>query len=804
MGGGRESAEKIKDINTKKTVMSMLSTERMDQQQNAKRTPVAGKPKKPATKGEVLSHEKKRLVNVVVESRLREVVGETEAGGDEEKERVLKENAGTNFKLQPYEGKYDTDEYVREVIKRDTGHIISLKTADSINKRHDDKIKVSTLIYKSDLQEMHLNKIELPKYKPHMIDIQSREKKSMKDTSRQREIEVLTNKLYRVDKVKNEMSKYSTNNYIDGSVSRKVDSMISDMKVNVMMADDRMNEDMYEQDDDLRVSGVEDVKGGSDGEVENGKRGNVVVKEDEFDDEVDVRPSLLEGDNVDIGQEDGNNDDNLGDDNNLVIDEENEDSKQEEGENDDDNGDSKRDDEEMNIGLELEEENSQDDNKVDHNDNSNDGGFEFRMDENIEQDNKSINKKKDDGKKNHHKQKVLNDNTEPLNKQDNGINSNIEDYLKKRVESKGKNPKQLKVENKKLPEPELKGNNKKSIKKKTKNDDKDFEELEINSDIDMRFLESYEYQYDNDNNTNEEEIIEQKDEEKEANKVEIQDTIQPSIHLDDKNRETIIQEKMKKKQEEIDRKYSIKTVKIEDTIDKIKQRERELKIKWEEEEKLKEAKRRREEALFKQSLNPIQLSKLHIQESCNMIEDIKNKVSKIDVHESIVHKETMDKINSRFKHHAPLPASKVATGISFGPINPTNAYPVVNGSKNTHEGEKRRENKDALMDTRDRMKNMLDDAEKNIRYKYNDASTDVRPISLHDASYRIQYPLSDDHTNKVGKGERGGTTGESRKGEKKSMVSPQLDEDTRNRIIRDIIKKPSEDHAYTHPWLEFD
>ena len=394
MGGGKESAEKIKDINTKKTVMSMLSTERMDQQQNAKRTPVAGKPKKPATKGEVLSHEKKRLVNVVVESRLREVVGETEAGGDEEKERVLKENAGTNFKLQPYEGKYDTDEYVREVIKRDTGHIISLKTADSINKRHDEKIKVSTLIYKSDLQEMHLNKIDLPKYKPHMIDIQSREKKSMKDTSRQREIEVLTNKLYRVDKVKNEMSKYSTNNYIDGTVSRKVDSMISDMKVNVMMADDRMNEDMYEQDDDLRVSGVEDVKGGSDGEVENGKRGNVVVKEDEFDDEVDVRPSLLEGDNVDIGQDDGNNDDNLGDDNNLVINEENEDSKQEEGENDDDNGDSKRDDEEMNIGLEVEQENSQDDNKVDDNDNSNDGGFEFRMDENIEQDNKSINKKK--------------------------------------------------------------------------------------------------------------------------------------------------------------------------------------------------------------------------------------------------------------------------------------------------------------------------------------------------------------------------------------------------------------------------
>ena len=273
--------------NLKKTQMAMLMTDKAEQTKT--RVSTSGKVKI-RTAAAALSLEKRKIRGQEVPNPLKEnpaVDGlmkfaeslvlnsqETQQPKDEFTKVAL---INGNFKLQAYDPKYDSEEYVKEVIKRDTGHVLSLKTADVIPKLAESKKKKAESIFKQDIDEMKLNRVEIVKYAPHMVDMQK--EKQPHESKRQRDIAELTTRLGLVDQVKRELSRDKAKQYIDGKVQKSADDLVLKLKMNVILQEARKMEELFEDDGHLKASRLEDLQDAD----ESAEKPKAIAAEDEFE-----------------------------------------------------------------------------------------------------------------------------------------------------------------------------------------------------------------------------------------------------------------------------------------------------------------------------------------------------------------------------------------------------------------------------------------------------------------------------------------------------------------------------------------
>lgn len=162
--------EDAQAINDKKTAMSMLYTEVVDAQQSV---PPARNIKRPATAAAAMAVEKRKVKNEV-DSHLTTSFTPTinlqksilpKMNPEEMEMHVSKQFASNSaFRIQPYDSKYDDEKYIEEIIKRDTGHVISLKTKDKLVKMHKMNEERTEKIRQADLQEMKDSRVEITKY----------------------------------------------------------------------------------------------------------------------------------------------------------------------------------------------------------------------------------------------------------------------------------------------------------------------------------------------------------------------------------------------------------------------------------------------------------------------------------------------------------------------------------------------------------------------------------------------------------------------------------------------------------------
>lgn len=258
--------------------------------------------KKPKTAGQSMAIEKQKAKSCMVESYLvanpvamdigKFVNNVNNDAKRQEFNKVAAANA--NYRLQPYDAKYDSEAYVQEVIKKDTGHVVALKTQNAAVKHKQAFASKAQTIFEKDKSEMFWNKVELPG-KPKIVDIGLTVDRPSKPAF---DLTDIVDDPDMMERVMKQISKLKTNQEKAGQV-KAVRSMIDRSKA---LAEANKDNDHHDSIDDHRVSRIDDVS--SDDDQTNQKCEKHVAREDFFDDAAaNLQAGVFVVEDVDAGQQ---------------------------------------------------------------------------------------------------------------------------------------------------------------------------------------------------------------------------------------------------------------------------------------------------------------------------------------------------------------------------------------------------------------------------------------------------------------------------------------------------------------------
>lgn len=229
--------------------------------------------RKTKTSGQTMAMQKQKAKTPMVESHLIANPVAIEIGSfinqqpNDTRKNDYNKIAATNgnYRLQPYDPKYDTEAYVKEVILKDTSHVVALKTQNASVKHQTALQSKAQNIIDKDKSEMFWNRIELPG-KAAISDIGI--SKAHSPSAALFDIDTLTDDAAVVQRVMAEIARLPTNQAKAGHINN-VKRMIDRSKIVA-----RANEDneYHDRSDEHRVSRIEDV-------VENDRENDAVRDE---------------------------------------------------------------------------------------------------------------------------------------------------------------------------------------------------------------------------------------------------------------------------------------------------------------------------------------------------------------------------------------------------------------------------------------------------------------------------------------------------------------------------------------------
>lgn len=186
-GGGRQTAAQMEEANTLKASMQLMEGERGTA---IHRPP---KPKTASTEAAQRSLQKMKASRALG-SRLV-VVQQTEKGGEEfanasggnaKSQWNMAEAGKQKYRLQPYDEKYDSEEFVRQVIEKDTGYIPSLKSEARIRGVGEKKQSKAKAIFNNDMKSLNANKLSITRYEGCQKLVQSQIEREAKKAAKKR------------------------------------------------------------------------------------------------------------------------------------------------------------------------------------------------------------------------------------------------------------------------------------------------------------------------------------------------------------------------------------------------------------------------------------------------------------------------------------------------------------------------------------------------------------------------------------------------------------------------------------------
>lgn len=242
----------------------------------------SAKMRRPKTAAEAMGIEKRKAKNQLVESHLiaqpvanvidaflnqREISQEKQVFN-----KIVAENS--NYMLKPYDPKYDDEEYIKEIIKKDTGHVIALKTEAKLpNKVQASKNKADSIKAK-DLEEMKANKVNLPRYVTQMAEVIKAS--GILPNKNPEDWQELVDDLGMVTKAKQGFANL-LGNKVDKERAKSVKKLAKD---SLTLVKARADDEIWEKEDPHRLSRIEDV---AEAPEEPPAKNKPVGKEDFFD-----------------------------------------------------------------------------------------------------------------------------------------------------------------------------------------------------------------------------------------------------------------------------------------------------------------------------------------------------------------------------------------------------------------------------------------------------------------------------------------------------------------------------------------
>ena len=240
------------------------------------------KARRPKTSSEAMAIEKRKAKNQLVESHLvtqpiapaidallnSQAVSEQQAAFN----KAVAQNA--NYALQPYDPKYDDEQFIKEIIRRDTGHVLALKTEATVPKKQQAFKAKAESIHAKDLEEMKRNKVVLPKYAVQMAELIKQSGIIPKLGSA--EWEELADDLGLVEKTKQSMKKAVQ----DVRKGGRADDLRQKVKDSHALVQARADEQIWEKNEVHNLSRVDEVP---DKPEEPAAKPKAVAKEDFFD-----------------------------------------------------------------------------------------------------------------------------------------------------------------------------------------------------------------------------------------------------------------------------------------------------------------------------------------------------------------------------------------------------------------------------------------------------------------------------------------------------------------------------------------
>ena len=198
-----------------------------------------------------------------------------------------------NFRIQAYDPKYDSEEYIKQIIARDTPQVPSLKTASSLIKQKKTLKEKAEEIYSKDLEELRLNKMMVAKQE-HQLKQLSKLPKPVSTTTVTPQTRA---KHAAIDKLKKELAKARENEHLYEDPNEEA-------RGSVVEDDDTV--------DGVAAGRGKSAQGAKPGKVtiadsmkkdDRGRLGPKVAKEDDVEDVADVPEINFDLEQVDAGDQ---------------------------------------------------------------------------------------------------------------------------------------------------------------------------------------------------------------------------------------------------------------------------------------------------------------------------------------------------------------------------------------------------------------------------------------------------------------------------------------------------------------------